>query len=59
MSHLQSFIFKLNKNSEALIAWAGVVNAVGKISAFQPQGPQFNPGSAEIWIFVDLLFRLS
>ena len=32
--------------------WAEMVGAVGKISAFRPQGPQFNPGSAEIWIFV-------
>ena len=28
--------------------WAGMVGAVGKISAFRPQGPQFDPGSAEI-----------
>ena len=27
---------------------AVVVGAVGKISAFRPQGPQFDPGSAEI-----------
>ena len=32
----------------ALWEWAGMVGAVGKISAFQPQGPQFYPGSAEI-----------
>ena len=31
---------------------AGMVGAVGKISAFRPQGPQFDPGSAEIRIFV-------
>ena len=27
---------------------AGMVGAVGKISAFRPQGPQFDPGSTEI-----------
>ena len=27
---------------------AGMVGAVGKISAFRPQGPQFDPGAAEI-----------
>ena len=27
---------------------AGMVSAVGKISAFQPQGPRFDPGFAEI-----------
>ena len=31
---------------------AGIVGAVGKISAFQPQGPQFDLGSAEIQIFL-------
>ena len=31
---------------------AGVVGPVGKISAFRTQGPQFDPGSAEIWTFV-------
>ena len=34
------------------IALADMVGAVSKISAFRPQGPQFNPSSAEIWIFV-------
>ena len=33
-------------------SWADMVGAVGKISAFQPEGPQFDPGAAEIWIFV-------
>ena len=28
--------------------WAGMVGTVGKISASRPQGPQFNPGFAEI-----------
>ena len=28
---------------------AAMGGAVGKISAFRPQGPQFGPGSAEIW----------
>ena len=32
--------------------WASMVGAVCKISAFQPQGPQFDPGSAKICIFV-------
>ena len=32
--------------------WVGMVGAVGKISAFRPQGPQFDPGSAKIRIFV-------
>ena len=31
---------------------AGMVGAVGKVFAFRPQGPQFDPGSAEIRIFV-------
>ena len=35
-----------------LIHRAGMVGAVGKISAFRPQGPQFDPGSAKIQIFV-------
>ena len=30
--------------------WAGVVGTVGKISAFQPQGPQFDPSSEEYFI---------
>ena len=30
----------------------GLVGAVSKISAVQPEGPWFIPGSAEIWIFV-------
>ena len=30
----------------------GIAGAVSKISALQPQGPWFDPGSAEIWIFV-------
>ena len=28
--------------------WAGMVGAVSKISAFRPQGPQFDPGRAEV-----------
>ena len=28
--------------------WVGMVGAVGKISAFRSQGPQFYPGFAEI-----------
>ena len=32
--------------------WAGMIGAVGKISALRLQGPRFNPGSDEIWIFV-------
>ena len=31
---------------------AGMVGAVGKISAFRQQGPQFDPGSTKIRIFV-------
>ena len=31
---------------------AGMVGAVSKISALQPEGPRFDPDSAEIWIFV-------
>ena len=38
---------------------AGIVGAVGKIFTFQPQGPQFDPGSAEIESLCDLVFRLS
>ena len=39
---------------------AGVVGAVGKISAFRPQGSQFDPGPAEIWTDLgDFLSRLS
>ena len=29
--------------------WTGVVGTVGKISAFQPQGPQFNSWLTKIW----------
>ena len=37
----------------AIFTWrAGMVGAVGKISAFQPEGLWFDPGSTEIWIFV-------
>ena len=35
------FIFFLS--CQYLFLWAGAVCAVGKISAFQPQGPQFDP----------------
>ena len=35
-----------------MFVWTGVVGAVGKIPAFRLQGPQFNPDTAEIWIFV-------
>ena len=37
---------KINKGLST--HWAGMVGAVGKIFAFRPQGPQFDPGSAEI-----------
>ena len=33
-----------------------MVGPVGKISVFRPQGPQFYPGFAEIWILCDLFF---
>ena len=33
-----------------------MVGAVGKISAFSPQDPRFDPGFAEIQIFVQLSF---
>ena len=31
-----------------LLLEAGMGGTVGKISAFRPQGPQFDPGSAKI-----------
>ena len=38
-------------------AWAGVVGAVGKIPAFQPQGPRFDPRLCqELNSFVRLSF---
>ena len=37
----------------------GMVGTVGKISAFRPQGTQFGPGFAEIWVFVRPSFRQS
>ena len=39
-----------------MIVRSGMVGAVGKVSALQPQGPRFDPGSAKIWIFVWLSF---
>ena len=36
--------------------WAGTVGAVDKISAFRPQGPLLDPGSAETRIFVQPSF---
>ena len=35
-----------------IMPWAGMVGTVGKIFAFRPQGPKFDPGSAKIRIFV-------
>ena len=37
---------------------AGMVGAVSKISALQPEGPRFNLSSDKIWIFVWLSFPL-
>ena len=47
-------IFRIATNSCHLrhCPWSGMVGAVGKISAFRPWGPLFNPYFAEIWIFV-------
>ena len=45
----QYFIDKMNQKKSfhlyliAMQSWAGVAGAVDKISAFQPQGPQFDP----------------
>ena len=35
---------------------SGVIGAVGKISAFRPEGPRFNSRFAEIRIFVQPSF---
>ena len=46
----------LNEFYREIWIWAGMVGAV----AFRPQGPQFVPGSAEIWTDLsDFLSRLS
>ena len=43
-----------------LCHWAGVVGAVGKISAFQPQGPRFDPPALPRFEYLcSLLFHLS
>ena len=45
---IKTFLFWLKKNYNKMVEQAVMVGAVSKISAFQPQGPQFDPGSAEI-----------
>ena len=37
--------------------WMSVVGTVGKISAFRPQGPRFDPGFAEVRKFVQPSFQ--
>ena len=56
MHGLMAEKYEKQKNPTFSETWAGVAGAVGKISAFRPQGPRLDSGFDEIRIFVQSSF---